>query len=61
MITTQESAQRSEDLKEIAEQLRQLTAAVQEQNAILKACVLQPEGRAARFMVGMYGALEVIT
>lgn len=49
-----------EELKNISEQLQRLTMAIQKQNELLEACILQPEGKPARFMVGMYGALEVI-
>lgn len=60
MIRTPERATQPEELTGITEQLKLLTAAVQEQNELLKACILQPEEQPARFMVGMYGALEVI-
>lgn len=61
MIRTPERSTQPEELKGIAEQLKLLTAAVQEHNELIKACVLQTEGKPARFMVGAYGALEVIT
>lgn len=60
MIRTPERATAPEELKGIADQLKLLTDAVQEQNELLKACILQPEDKPPRFMVGMYGALEVI-
>lgn len=60
MIRTPERSDPPEELRDIAEQLRLLTEAVQEQNKLIQACILQPGELPPRFMVGMYGALEVI-
>lgn len=60
MISTPERETQSEELKEIADQLKLLTAEIQERNKLIKSCILQPGDDPARFMVGMYGALEVI-
>lgn len=60
MITTPERTTQAEALNAIAEQLERLTDAIEEQNELLKDCILETEDKPARFMVGMYGALEVI-
>ena len=60
MIRTPERATAPEELKGIADQLKLLTAAVQEQNRLIKACIVAPEGKPARLMVGTAGAVEVI-
>ena len=60
MIKTTESAAQTEELRAITKQLELLTEAVQEQNSLLKACIVQPEEKPGRFMIGTAGAVEVI-
>lgn len=60
MIQTPERATQTEELKAITMQLKLLTDAVQEQNRLIKACIVEPEGKPARLMVGAAGAIEVI-
>ena len=60
MTYTPETPAHSDGLEGIVDQLRQLTEAVREQNELLRSCVLRPDDNPARFMVGMYGPLEVL-
>lgn len=60
MIRTAKRKQKERDLQEIALQLELLTDAVKEQNRLIRICTRQPEGKPARLMVGVYGAVEVI-
>ena len=60
MIQTPERAAQTEELRAITDQLKLLTAAVQEQNSLLKACILEPEDKPARLVVGITGAVETV-
>ena len=50
----------SQDPRQSPEDIKALTESIEELNQLLRSCILQPEGQPPRFMVGMYGALEVI-
>lgn len=60
MMQTPEHTTLQEALTDIATQIRQINESIQRQNELLEGCILQPEDKPARFMVGAYGALEVI-
>lgn len=61
MMDTPKTDSQTEELKAITRQLELLTAAVQEHNEIMKSCIAQPEDRPPRFMIGIFGTLEVLS
>ena len=44
----------------IAEQIQKLTEAVQEQNRLIKSCIVEPDGQPPRLLVGAAGVVETI-
>lgn len=48
------------ELTAIAERLALLTDAIQQQNKLIKRCIIQPDGQPARFVIGIAGAVETI-
>ena len=44
----------------IANELHEIAAAIKEQNEILRACVIHPEGQAPRVAVGIVGAVGAL-
>jgi len=50
----------TEDVKKLIHQLQQLTEAVQEQNRLIKSCIVEPDGQPPRLLVGAAGVVETI-
>lgn len=51
----------AEDLSTIAEELKQLTAAVKEHNELLKNCIYQPSNeKPGRIVIGICSPVEVL-
>lgn len=49
----------SRELQAIADRLKELTEAIEEQNRLFKSCMLKP-GEQSRILVGIAGAVETI-
>ena len=48
------------ELHNIADGIYKLTAAIQEQNELIKKLIIEPEEEPARIAIGICGAVEVI-
>lgn len=60
MSITAESNTQADTLREIADQLKLLTAAVNEQNQLINACIQTPDGQIPRLVTGIAGIVETL-